>query len=275
MAVRRALSGTKIRSLATLREALETLHMTFSVPHVLVTSVELPEEEMQQLGMSNAASNGGKLMTLVGSSLTAVDEGTVRPWCIQFPEHEGYFSGVGDLFAALVLGRYERPEEAQLVSDSALPSPSPGGSGRGTPGAGERAETPLLTRSMVLDQLHASPTPLSRAVELAVASLQAVLGTTAAYMARLPDVPGAEAWAAEQAAAGARATPAPRTGHQHGAPGWPGQRDVELFRRRELKVVQSRAGIETPAVLHRARWLRSVEAGGGGGLVGSETWTHT
>lgn len=262
----RALAGTKITSLTTLHETLNTLHTTYGVLHVLITSVELPESDLKGIGMSNYASDGSKLMTLVGSSKhapspeqadTIPSSEVLRPWCIQFPEVEGYFSGVGDLFAALVLGRYKRPEEAQFVSNSVQPSPVPSAVGTPRTGTPIRETEAPLSRSALLDQLHSAPTPLSRAVELAIASLQSILATTSAYIERHPPIPTKDQWDAWKNSGDVRVPPAPQVAHQHGsADPWDAQAEVELFRRRELKVVQSRSGIEEPQVLHRARWLQ-------------------
>ncbi len=279
--VHRILADQEVTSLETLKQVLTTLHVKHGVPHVLVTSVELPDADLQKLGLKRELAEGVPGMTLIGSTWEGASAGSskegsaakpqqqeVRPWVIQFPEVQGYFSGVGDLFAALVIGRYKRPVEAQSASASEAPSrsespapPLPGASSAVPPLrpslrnelTGESGRQVSL--SALLDAQASAPTPLSRATELAVASVQAVLATTSAYIDDALPMPTREQWEASRAPVEKEADEG--MSEEEKAKRWTTQEKVETFRRRELKVVQSRAGIEQPTVRYRARWLES------------------
>lgn len=147
------LTDTHIASLESLQRVLEKLHVEFQVPNVLITSVELPDEALVQLGASSKMPDGSPAMLLVGSSW----EGRVRPWTLQFPTLGEYFSGVGDLFAALTLARF-------ATSVDELPEPA-----RALHGISAVEENECTL-------------PIARAVMLAVASLQQVLHRTRATM---------------------------------------------------------------------------------------------
>lgn len=88
----RLLSSTKITSLATLSTAIATLHKVHQIPHVIVTSITLPETP-----------SSPKTLTIVGS--TARSDGSPRLFRITVPAIDCYFSGTGDMFAALTLVR--------------------------------------------------------------------------------------------------------------------------------------------------------------------------
>ena len=94
-------------------------------------------------------------MLLVGSSWT----GHLSPWFLTFPSQGEYFSGVGDLFAALVLARF-----AEHASE--LPEPA-------------RAS---FEACVSRDASNIKLSPIARAVTLAVASLQHVLDGTRTAM---------------------------------------------------------------------------------------------
>jgi pyridoxine kinase len=247
----RILADLEITSLDSLKQVLMTLHTKHRVPHVLFTSVELPQEDLERIGLQRNLSDGSPGMTLIGSSMEGDASGSrLRPWVIQFPEVQGYFSGVGDLFAALLVGRYKRPKEAQSVTTSAPPSrsdsPLPN---QQHPGIG------LRTNSSLLDELHSAPTPLSRATELAIASVQAVLAQTSEHIARAPPMPSQEEWEASLFTPASIKDGQKDLGEEEREQRWKAQEKVENFRRRELKIVQSRDGIEEPVVKYRARWL--------------------
>lgn len=133
----RELSGQEITSLDTLKQVIENLHNR-GTPNVIVTSVSLSGPDVEKIG---AKIDGG--MILVGSTRSS-KSANAAPWCIQFPELEDYFVGVGDLFSALMLGNFQ-PDE-QSADDQLAREP------RGP-----------------------ASTPLSRAAERAVAGVQSVL----------------------------------------------------------------------------------------------------
>jgi len=92
---------------------LATLHVTYGVRHVVLTSLErVPDDigvekgDMVQIGSSfdvDAARGEGKQVQL-------------QPWIIRFPHVEGHFVGVGDLFSALVLGRFKPDTQGEGIT---------------------------------------------------------------------------------------------------------------------------------------------------------------
>lgn len=225
--VHRILADQKITSISTLRTVLHTLHTTHKVSNVIITSVALPASDLVLIGASETLADGRPAMLQVGSSLDP-NEGSskkLKPWFIQFPEIQGYFTGVGDLFSALTLARFQ-PNDKQGVQGPSADTPNPDPSATG------------------ISNDYKSLTPLARAAEMAVASLQGVLARTQAAIDSAPAIPSIEPASSGAGNAEDSATVAEA------------QLRVERMRRRELRVVQSRQEIERPDVNHRARWLR-------------------
>ncbi|PKI84068.1 pyridoxal kinase [Malassezia vespertilionis] len=153
------LTDITITSLDTMYHVLEKLHGTYNAPHVLLTSVDLPDMDLAKLGAASAMPDGQPAMLLVGSSRVDGDA-KLHPWFIQFPSLGEYFSGVGDMFSALTLARFS-------ASRDDLPQPA---------------------SASCQDYTHEASecgTPIAQAVALAVASLQAVLSRTRAAMIAL------------------------------------------------------------------------------------------
>lgn len=148
------LAGEEITSLESLQAVQEKLHKEYHVPHVIITSLALPPEDLARLGASDTMPDGREAMVLVGSTW---DQG-LHSWFLQFPCLGEYFSGVGDLFAALVLARFSTE-----LDD--LPEPAR---------AAHALEPTKSDNECTL--------PIARAVMLAVASLQHVLERTRATM---------------------------------------------------------------------------------------------
>ncbi|CAD6920487.1 unnamed protein product [Tilletia controversa] len=218
------LAEQEITSLDTLYAVLSTLHVKRGSPNVVITSVDLSDEDLHHIGAQpKLASDGTTLMTLIGSSFdhsqqqsssSASPRELLRPWFIQFPEVPGYFSGVGDTFSALLIGRFDPSSTAR--SDSS-----------------------------------AAPSHVARAAELAIASLQSVLSRTSEAISQAPPLPDntqltilakaalpeSAKWPTDQAEID-KLTAA--------------QRRVEEMRPRELKIVQSKADIENPHVVYHA-----------------------
>ncbi|SAM82009.1 related to pyridoxal kinase [Ustilago bromivora] len=155
-----ALTGINITGLQSLKNVILTLHKKHKVPHVIITSVELPDEDLTAIGAHKTLPDGRPAMLQVGSSCDIsldasgerqapeLEEEGLEIWSIQFPEVQGYFSGVGDMFAALTLGRFQ-PESQASAADGAV--------------NGETGK-PL--------------NPIAKASELAIASLQGILSNT-------------------------------------------------------------------------------------------------
>ncbi|KAI9720447.1 MAG: hypothetical protein M1812_002953 [Candelaria pacifica] len=137
------LSDTKITSLASLKIALTHLHKTHRIPHVLVTSVRLP---------SSPSDSPTPTLSVVGSTMRS--DLSPRTFRITVPAIDCFFSGTGDMFAALLVVRLR---EAIISSNL------------------------LNTKSWISpDDIPADELPLAKAAEQVLASMQAVLEKTKA-----------------------------------------------------------------------------------------------
>lgn len=116
------------------REAIERVHSE-GVRHVVVTSVKVKHKEG---------------LVVVGSTRT--NEGRSRCWKIQVPELKCFFSGTGDMFAALLVARLrEACKEAGLLERKGWASD---------------------------DEVKAEELPLAKACELVLSSMQIILEKT-------------------------------------------------------------------------------------------------
>jgi pyridoxine kinase len=167
----RVLTDTKIEDGASLRKALTILHETYSVPNVVISSIPM-EQWLKDLApphiRSPVSNKERSLLCLASVRRTAANgdggnDDTPSSWpstvyaaCI--PLIPGYFSGVGDLFSALVLGHYHT-----------------------------RASAPPLdsNNSDHLNNGNASP-PLAHAVSLALTKTHAILRLTESHASKLP-----------------------------------------------------------------------------------------
>ncbi|KAL1988104.1 hypothetical protein VTN96DRAFT_1135 [Rasamsonia emersonii] len=139
------LSGIKISTMKDLADAITAIHKTYSIPHVVVTSVQL-----SGLGSSTPPST----LTIIGS--TTRSDGSPRLFHIDVPALDCFFSGTGDMFAALTVARLR---EAVFAADA----------------------DPALrnTRSWVSpDDVPATELPLAKATEKVLASMHSVLEKT-------------------------------------------------------------------------------------------------
>ncbi|KAJ5278641.1 hypothetical protein N7478_004013 [Penicillium angulare] len=94
------LSGIKITSLVTLAEAITAIHRIYKVPHVIITSVQL-----LKLSHSDSTPNPpDNYLTVIGS--TTRSDGSARLFRIDVPALDCFFSGTGDMFAALTVARF-------------------------------------------------------------------------------------------------------------------------------------------------------------------------
>ncbi|GMK55229.1 hypothetical protein CspeluHIS016_0202850 [Cutaneotrichosporon spelunceum] len=124
------LSDVNITSISTLYQALTALHTTYGVKHVALSSVSLPVSLVSSLRIPPPPSSYTRLLpeshppwydavgvanddeeVLVCFSSTYTN-GELETYAFALPTIRGYFSGVGDLFSALVLGHYLRPENS-------------------------------------------------------------------------------------------------------------------------------------------------------------------
>ncbi|KAJ5688588.1 Phosphomethylpyrimidine kinase type-1 [Penicillium macrosclerotiorum] len=140
------LSGIKITSLATLAEAITAIHRIYSVPHVIITSVQLFKLS------SSTPSPPENFLTVIGS--TTKSDGSPRLFRIDVPALDCFFSGTGDMFAALMVARLREAVTA----------------------AGEDLRT---TRSWVSpDSVASRNLPLARATAKVLSSMHSVLERT-------------------------------------------------------------------------------------------------
>ncbi|KAL1411410.1 putative pyridoxal kinase [Vanrija albida] len=125
------LSGVKIDSVASLHEALTALHVNYGVPHVVLSSIPLPIGLVSQLGLPpppasytrfvpdpkppwyDAVGVGEPEDDILVCFASTWDGDKPQTYGFALPTIRGYFSGVGDLFSALVLGHYQRPGATQ------------------------------------------------------------------------------------------------------------------------------------------------------------------
>ncbi|RHZ66013.1 hypothetical protein CDV55_103118 [Aspergillus turcosus] len=139
------LSGIKITSLSTLAEAITAIHATYSVPHVIITSVRI-----SQFSESPAATPDN--LTVIGSTIKS--DGSPRLFRVDVPALDCFFSGTGDMFAALTVARLR---EAVFAADPAL----------------------RTTRSWVSpDDVRPTDLPLARATVKVLASMHSILEKT-------------------------------------------------------------------------------------------------
>lgn len=92
------LSGITITSLPTLADAITAIHRTYSLPHVIITSVQL--SRLSHPPSSTPAPND---LTVIGS--TTRSDGSARLFRVDVPALDCFFSGTGDMFAALMVAR--------------------------------------------------------------------------------------------------------------------------------------------------------------------------
>ncbi|KAI5205548.1 Ribokinase-like protein [Aureobasidium subglaciale] len=135
------LSGVTITDFKSLAEAIRVLHRTHRVPHIIITSVRLPHD--------NETGEEAEL-SIVGS--TADSDFNPRLFRLKVPAFPVFFSGTGDMFAALMVARLR---EACLAAD-------------------------LLTTAhwQSPDKVEAVELPLAKAAEKVLASMHLVLKKT-------------------------------------------------------------------------------------------------
>jgi pyridoxine kinase len=123
----------------TLTEAIAALHTKYRVPHIVITSVKLPAPALTPS------------LSVIGSTMTS----TVKPriFKVEVPAIDSFFSGTGDMFAALMVVRLREAVSA-------------------VPGL---ADTDAWISK---DDVEGTGLPLALAAEKALASMQEVLTRT-------------------------------------------------------------------------------------------------
>jgi len=122
------LSGITITTLSSLHSSLHQLHTSQSVPYIAFSSIPLPLTLVSTLDLPPPPSSYTHLLPdthppwydAVG--LGADDDevlvcfastwnnGEMDTWAFGLPTIRGYFSGVGDLFSAMVLAHFDNPD---------------------------------------------------------------------------------------------------------------------------------------------------------------------
>jgi pyridoxine kinase len=148
--------------MASIGRALQVMHERYGIPHIVITSVSLPHPDHPVSSLS-----------VVGSSMTTTPDGArrARAFKIVFPAIDCYFSGTGDMFAALMVVRMR--EAVHNHSSSSSSNSTGEGKGQG-----------LMGRASWLsdDSVDALDLPLARAAEKVLASMHEVLTKTAERM---------------------------------------------------------------------------------------------
>jgi len=122
------LSGTTITSLPTLHQALHQLHAQNALPHVAFSSIPLPMSLVTSLNLPpppvsytrllpdphppwyDAVGVGAPEDDVLVCFASSWSEDRMNTWAFALPTVRGYFSGVGDLFSAMVLAHYDNPD---------------------------------------------------------------------------------------------------------------------------------------------------------------------
>lgn len=200
----RQLSEVKITDSASLRQAIEVLHTKFNIPHIVITSVSLP--------LSSDSSQASRTMSVVGSTKTSA--GKPRLFKIHFPVFECYFSGTGDMFAALMVVRMR--EVAHRI-----------------PGLSETASW------LSADDVAPLDLPLARAAEKVLASMHEVLSRTCESMTTITTTPQTDG---EDSSASSPLSPEEE------------ERKTHLLRSRaaELRLVRNLGCLRSPNVEYKA-----------------------
>ncbi|KZT07211.1 Ribokinase-like protein [Laetiporus sulphureus 93-53] len=158
------LTDIRISDMNTLRRAIQVLHTKYHVPNVVVSSIPLQSwltSALPSYIRPGLESRDSDFLVCIASSVKSSEPGrtedgnwsaTVHAQCI--PCIPGYFSGVGDLFSALLLGHFK-------------PSSS--------------ITAPHLTATSETE------TPLSRAVSQALTKTHAILTLTHEHAVTLPE----------------------------------------------------------------------------------------
>jgi pyridoxine kinase len=112
-----------------LRRALTLLHEQYHVPNVVISSIPLKQWLIDELPEAMrppelASEDNGYLLCLCSSTVNIENNGLSAIHAQFVPLLPGYFSGVGDLFSALLLGHFRSeglpPLEGKAISQTPL-----------------------------------------------------------------------------------------------------------------------------------------------------------
>jgi len=152
------LSDVKIRDMATMEHAIRKLHQAYTLPHVLITSIRLPATGASTPAAGESEGTSQAQLSIIGS--TATKEGAIpRLFRINVPALPVFFSGTGDMFAALLVARLRQAaKEAGVLNTASWQSD---------------------------DDVSGPDLPLAKATEKVLASMHAVLQDTAEHYTRV------------------------------------------------------------------------------------------
>ncbi|PPQ73004.1 hypothetical protein CVT26_014680 [Gymnopilus dilepis] len=119
------LTKTELKDMASLRRALEILHKEYRVPHVVISSLPLKPWLASALPpsiLSSQSEDTSHLLCISSSLPDASNSCTSIPiihaQCV--PLIPGYFSGVGDLFSALLLAHFHPDSKPETIHATPL-----------------------------------------------------------------------------------------------------------------------------------------------------------
>ncbi|RDB18475.1 putative pyridoxal kinase BUD16 [Hypsizygus marmoreus] len=224
------LTQIQLKDLPSLQQALKVLHEQYRVPNVVITSIPLqqwlydvlppgiqpPADEEHLLCITSASPSSSSSSS---ASAPSSDISTVH--ALSVPLIQGYFSGVGDLFSALLLAHFDpiaatigdaaaaahEDPASSLFAPSSAPSPAPSPSPSPPPSPPLPASEETLALQIQLEpqpqpqhepqtqlqlQLNhhhhrAHQTPVSLAAAHALAKTHHVLLLTDAHARTLPE----------------------------------------------------------------------------------------
>jgi pyridoxine kinase len=106
--------------MASLHRSLEILHNQYNIPHVVISSIPLESWLLSSLPASAQPSSDTPHLLCITSSRPTPNipfnsTSIIHVQCV--PLISGYFSGVGDLFSALVVAHFH-PQEKPVDSDT-------------------------------------------------------------------------------------------------------------------------------------------------------------
>ncbi|KAI0051014.1 Ribokinase-like protein [Auriscalpium vulgare] len=108
------ITDVKIIDATSLRQALTILHTTYAVPNVVISSIPVKEWLTEFMPSSLRPDETSDWLLCLASSRVDGLSGPSIVYAACVPFIPGYFSGVGDLFSALVLGHYSPSAQAAL-----------------------------------------------------------------------------------------------------------------------------------------------------------------
>lgn len=147
------LSDVKIHDVASMVQAITTLHQTHRLPHIIITSIRLPPTATNTPTADEEGLTTSAKLSIIGSTATSAFE--PRLFRITVPVLPVFFSGTGDMFASLMVARLRQAaQEQDLLGIASWQSP---------------------------DEVEGPDLPLAKAAEKVLASMHHVLKDTAQF----------------------------------------------------------------------------------------------